>query len=635
MLWHVDCVYPVPGTDPDHVSLLAQQKSYPAVLEETEIFEPGKVIASEVSQDAGPPALVSSDELAFWIPQATPDGRLYYFNVLTGQSATEMPLVDPDTNAGSIAQILSSSQQEQPRKRKRGKKRARLPPTAVAVLDDWFVQNRTNPYPGPDAKAALAVVTGLTIKQVDTWFANARQRHKDPTTAPDPLEQWLSSSSEDEAADIEDIRKAVADADLPASSSGLSSRRRSSVAVSRASSMSSWGSAFDSCPQARMQGPRKRGRKTYGRYAASNNGSASSAASSCSAFAATPIPLLASWKAKQTPAKPPNTTLPPTLNPESSSEADGNYESAIADCYDIEHCEHEMKEMIEVPHSKPLFRSVGLAPDRTPRRQQYWEDAEGKDRKSPPQSVAVRTEGVLTPKDLHVKSSIAITDADDIAPHSSPRTSRRDMLNTELTESLRKQLLWERQTKMSYTSATQPVEPTKGPHGSPLPSSVPSKLQYQCTFCHVRLSPGAWKRHEESQHLPQKQYVCMPDNTPYVHDTCVFCKRHQSGITNVRMHNYRCTHRVADCCKRNFELRTFTRKDKLEQHIRNFHGCSIDKTVLEKWSHEPVGNPLSWDCGFCNEVEMTWDERAKHIANHFREGKDMSMWRAASAHYSK
>lgn len=32
------------------------------------------------------------EEAAFWIPQATPDGRLFYFNTLTGISTMELPL---------------------------------------------------------------------------------------------------------------------------------------------------------------------------------------------------------------------------------------------------------------------------------------------------------------------------------------------------------------------------------------------------------------------------------------------------------------------------------------------------------------------------------------------------------------
>ena len=35
------------------------------------------------------------EEGAFWIPQATPDGRLFYFNTLTGVSTMELPLESP------------------------------------------------------------------------------------------------------------------------------------------------------------------------------------------------------------------------------------------------------------------------------------------------------------------------------------------------------------------------------------------------------------------------------------------------------------------------------------------------------------------------------------------------------------
>ncbi|KAI4143694.1 MAG: hypothetical protein LQ340_006908 [Diploschistes diacapsis] len=35
------------------------------------------------------------EEAAFWIPQATPDGRLYYYNTLTGMSTMDLPLETP------------------------------------------------------------------------------------------------------------------------------------------------------------------------------------------------------------------------------------------------------------------------------------------------------------------------------------------------------------------------------------------------------------------------------------------------------------------------------------------------------------------------------------------------------------
>ncbi|KKK14636.1 hypothetical protein AOCH_006088 [Aspergillus ochraceoroseus] len=38
------------------------------------------------------------EEAAFWIPQATPDGRLFYFNTLTGYSTMELPFENPSVN---------------------------------------------------------------------------------------------------------------------------------------------------------------------------------------------------------------------------------------------------------------------------------------------------------------------------------------------------------------------------------------------------------------------------------------------------------------------------------------------------------------------------------------------------------
>lgn len=40
-------------------------------------------------------ATSTQEEAAFWIPQATPDGRLFYFNTLTGESTMELPLEAP------------------------------------------------------------------------------------------------------------------------------------------------------------------------------------------------------------------------------------------------------------------------------------------------------------------------------------------------------------------------------------------------------------------------------------------------------------------------------------------------------------------------------------------------------------
>lgn len=45
----------------------------------------------------GVPAPKEQEAAAFWIPQATPDGRLFYFNTLTGYSTMELPFENPTT----------------------------------------------------------------------------------------------------------------------------------------------------------------------------------------------------------------------------------------------------------------------------------------------------------------------------------------------------------------------------------------------------------------------------------------------------------------------------------------------------------------------------------------------------------
>ena len=55
--------------------------------------------ARHSTEEADP---AGQEEAAFWIPQATPDGRLFYFNTLTGISKLELPLETPTsaTEAG-------------------------------------------------------------------------------------------------------------------------------------------------------------------------------------------------------------------------------------------------------------------------------------------------------------------------------------------------------------------------------------------------------------------------------------------------------------------------------------------------------------------------------------------------------
>jgi type II secretory pathway pseudopilin PulG len=45
-------------------------------------------------------------------------------------------------------------------------------------LKVWLTNHRKNPYPSKPEKVTLALMTGMTLTQVSTWFANARRRLK-------------------------------------------------------------------------------------------------------------------------------------------------------------------------------------------------------------------------------------------------------------------------------------------------------------------------------------------------------------------------------------------------------------------------------------------------------------------------
>ena len=56
------------------------------------------------------------------------------------------------------------------------KKRQTFPPEATRILRNWYEKNFFNPYPTKEQKEDLARQTNLTDSQVQTWFANTRNR---------------------------------------------------------------------------------------------------------------------------------------------------------------------------------------------------------------------------------------------------------------------------------------------------------------------------------------------------------------------------------------------------------------------------------------------------------------------------
>lgn len=82
------------------------------------------------------------------------------------------PSCSPDPN---LLSPISPSQPSQVR-RSCAKRPSKLPPHALFCLKQWLRENRSNPYPDAETKDSLARECGITEKQVNTWFTNARAR---------------------------------------------------------------------------------------------------------------------------------------------------------------------------------------------------------------------------------------------------------------------------------------------------------------------------------------------------------------------------------------------------------------------------------------------------------------------------
>ena len=48
-------------------------------------------------------------------------------------------------------------------------------PQVQAFLRDWIMANRDSPYPSGSERTRIRKATGLSIKQIRIWMANARR----------------------------------------------------------------------------------------------------------------------------------------------------------------------------------------------------------------------------------------------------------------------------------------------------------------------------------------------------------------------------------------------------------------------------------------------------------------------------
>ena len=64
-------------------------------------------------------------------------------------------------------------------KSKQSQKKSRLlPKAAVKILESWYQENLSNPYPSREVTLSMAAEGGITVEQIRKWFANKRNRSR-------------------------------------------------------------------------------------------------------------------------------------------------------------------------------------------------------------------------------------------------------------------------------------------------------------------------------------------------------------------------------------------------------------------------------------------------------------------------
>jgi hypothetical protein len=149
---------------------------------------------------------------------------------------------------------------------------------------------------------------------------------------------------------------------------------------------------------------------------------------------------------------------------------------------------------------------------------------------------------------------------------------------------------------------------------------------FQCTFCTETFkTKHNWRRHEKSLHLSLEKWECSPQGPTFLSSAgdlaCTYCGHANPGHDHLMGHNY------ATCHERCPEERVFYRKDHLQQHLKLVHGVQFMKNPMEQWRHEMQN--LQSRCGFCDAKMASWDERAEHLADHFKEGRSMADWKGS------
>ena len=149
---------------------------------------------------------------------------------------------------------------------------------------------------------------------------------------------------------------------------------------------------------------------------------------------------------------------------------------------------------------------------------------------------------------------------------------------------------------------------------------------YHCTWCSkLFCRPSDWKRHEESQHAPQTEWICMPNGPSTSINACNVCAL--CGLCNPSEFHLHHDHNQASCLSTGSSNRRFDRKDHLVQHLRIVHGVVLPRRDLQTCQRSLQGTEASlWKCGFCYKMDLVWQQRYLHVAGHMKGATITAKW---------
>ena len=189
--------------------------------------------------------------------------------------------------------------------------------------------------------------------------------------------------------------------------------------------------------------------------------------------------------------------------------------------------------------------------------------------------------------------------------------------------------------KRAVTPIPKPLGPRHGRSASSHSGGARSSTHarpFHCTFCvDTFQTKYDWQRHEKSLHLSLERWMCAPEG-PVILDSagdgtvCAYC-----GIANPSATHAETFHEHSTCFDKGAASRTFHRKDHLRQHLRLVHSVTKPPQHIDSWKTARTGNGANGGvtsrCGFCNAHFDSWDDRATHLAGHFRAGATMKQWK--------